>query len=86
MQSGPCVTTHNITCVIVYTDRIVDHAHRVLPMFTAEQLVAHVVGDYVIQSEWMATEKTERVLERMSANRISSGVAGLAIRLARDHH
>ena len=29
-------------------------------MFTADQLVAHAVGDYVLQSEWMATEKTKR--------------------------
>ena len=29
-------------------------------MFTAEQLVAHAVGDYLLQSEWMATEKTKR--------------------------
>jgi hypothetical protein len=31
-------------------------------MFTADQLVAHAVGDYLIQSEWMATEKTKRSL------------------------
>ena len=29
-------------------------------MFTADQLVAHAIGDYVLQSEWMATEKTKR--------------------------
>lgn len=28
-------------------------------MITADQLVAHAVGDYVIQSHWMATEKTK---------------------------
>lgn len=28
-------------------------------MFTADQLVAHLVGDYLIQSHWMATEKTK---------------------------
>src|SRR5947209_18462024 len=27
-------------------------------MVTADQLVAHVVGDYVLQSDWMATRKT----------------------------
>lgn len=27
-------------------------------MFTADQLVAHAIGDYIIQSHWMATEKT----------------------------
>ena len=29
-------------------------------MFTADQLVAHAVGDYLLQSEWMATEKIKR--------------------------
>lgn len=28
--------------------------------FTANQLVAHAVGDYLIQSHWMASEKTKR--------------------------
>ena len=28
-------------------------------MFTANQLVAHVVGDYVLQSEWMACNKSK---------------------------
>lgn len=28
----------------------------------AEQLVAHALGDYVLQSHWMATEKTKRWL------------------------
>lgn len=27
-------------------------------MFTADQLVAHLVGDYVLQSDWMANHKT----------------------------
>lgn len=27
-------------------------------MFTADQLVAHAVGDYILQSDWMATRKT----------------------------
>lgn len=31
-------------------------------MFTVDQLIAHAVGDYVLQSEWMATEKTRRSL------------------------
>ena len=31
-------------------------------MFTADQLVAHAVGDYLLQSEWMAREKTRRSL------------------------
>jgi len=29
-------------------------------MFTADQLVAHVVGDYLLQSEWMAARKTSQ--------------------------
>lgn len=28
-------------------------------MITADQLVAHAIGDYVIQSDWMANEKTK---------------------------
>lgn len=28
--------------------------------FTADQLVAHAVGDYLLQSHWMATEKVKR--------------------------
>lgn len=31
-------------------------------MITADQLLAHAVGDYVLQSDWMATEKTKRSL------------------------
>lgn len=26
-----------------------------------QQLLAHLVGDYLIQSDWMATQKTERI-------------------------
>lgn len=29
-------------------------------MFTANQLVAHLIGDYVIQSDWMANNKTKK--------------------------
>lgn len=29
-------------------------------MITANQLVAHFVGDYILQSDWMANEKTKR--------------------------
>ena len=28
-------------------------------MFTADQLVAHLVGDYIFQTQWMAVRKTE---------------------------
>ena len=31
-------------------------------MVTADQLVCHLVGDYMLQSDWMATEKTKRSL------------------------
>jgi hypothetical protein len=31
-------------------------------MITADQIVAHLVGDYIIQSDWMANEKTKRHL------------------------
>ena len=29
-------------------------------LFTSNQLVAHAVGDYVLQSDWMANTKTKR--------------------------
>lgn len=29
-------------------------------MVTADQLLAHIVGDYLLQSDWMAREKTRR--------------------------
>lgn len=29
-------------------------------MITADQILAHLVGDYLLQSHWMATEKTKR--------------------------
>jgi hypothetical protein len=31
-------------------------------MITADQLVAHAVGDYILQSDWMASEKTKKNL------------------------
>ena len=31
-------------------------------MVTADQLLCHAIGDYVLQSHWMATEKTKRSL------------------------
>jgi len=31
-------------------------------VITADQLVAHAVGDYILQSDWMATEKTKQNL------------------------
>jgi hypothetical protein len=29
-------------------------------MITADQLLAHAIGDYVLQSDWMANEKTKK--------------------------
>lgn len=29
---------------------------------TADQILAHLVGDYILQSDWMATEKVKRSL------------------------
>lgn len=31
-----------------------------LVMFTVDSLIAHAVGDYLLQSHWMATEKVKR--------------------------
>jgi hypothetical protein len=31
-----------------------------MTFFTADQFVAHAVGDYIIQSDWMANEKTKQ--------------------------
>lgn len=31
-------------------------------MFTANQIVAHLVGDYILQSHWMATTKTTKTV------------------------
>lgn len=28
-------------------------------IFTADQFVAHAIGDYILQSHWMATQKTK---------------------------
>lgn len=30
-------------------------------MITADQLLAHAIGDYVLQSDWMASEKLRRL-------------------------
>lgn len=31
-----------------------------MSLFTADQLVAHAVGDYILQSDWMADNKTKQ--------------------------
>jgi hypothetical protein len=33
---------------------------------TADQLVAHAIGDYIIQSDWMATEKTKKSIAALA--------------------
>ena len=35
-------------------------------MITADQLVAHAVGDYILQSDWMATEKTKQSIAALA--------------------
>lgn len=35
-------------------------------MITADQLLLHTIGDYVLQSDWMATEKTKRSLAALA--------------------
>lgn len=35
-------------------------------MITADQLVAHAIGDYVLQSDWMATEKTKKTVAALA--------------------
>jgi hypothetical protein len=35
-------------------------------MITADQLVAHAVGDYILQSHWMATEKTKKTVAALA--------------------
>jgi hypothetical protein len=46
---------------------------------TADQLVAHAVGDYLLQSDWMATEKTKRSLAAF-AHVATYGLPFLALR------
>jgi hypothetical protein len=35
-------------------------------MITADQIVAHAVGDYVLQSDWMAADKTKKSLAALA--------------------
>jgi len=35
-------------------------------MITADQLMAHVVGDFVLQSDWMARQKTSRTVPALA--------------------
>ena len=35
-------------------------------MISGDQLLCHAIGDYVLQSDWMATEKTKRSLAALA--------------------
>jgi hypothetical protein len=35
-------------------------------VISADQLVAHAVGDYILQSDWMANEKTRKTLAALA--------------------
>lgn len=35
-------------------------------MITADQLLCHAIGDYILQSHWMATEKTKRSIAALA--------------------
>lgn len=37
-----------------------------LPLITADQLICHAIGDYILQSDWMATEKTKRSIAALA--------------------
>lgn len=48
-------------------------------MITADQLLAHAIGDYVLQSDWMATEKTKKSVAAL-AHVIFYGIPFLLLR------
>jgi len=35
-------------------------------MITADQLLCHAIGDYILQSDWMASEKTKRSIAALA--------------------
>jgi hypothetical protein len=35
-------------------------------LITADQLLAHAIGDYILQSNWMATEKTKKSIAALA--------------------
>lgn len=47
-------------------------------MITADQLLLHAIGDYIVQSDWMATEKTKRSLAA-AVHAISYGLVFLFV-------
>ena len=49
-------------------------------MLTADQIVAHLVGDYLLQSDWMANEKTKKSLAAL-AHAVSYTVPFLCLTL-----
>ncbi len=48
-------------------------------MISPDQLLAHLVGDYVLQSDWMATQKTSR-LSVATAHALCYSLPFLALR------
>lgn len=48
-------------------------------MITADQLLAHAIGDYILQSDWMATEKTKRSVAAL-AHVLTYGLPFLLLR------
>lgn len=50
----------NVSSESTTQDMDVSDSRMVETMITADQLVAHAVGDYVLQSDWMANEKTKK--------------------------
>jgi len=48
-------------------------------MITADQLICHAIGDYILQSDWMATEKTKRSVAAL-AHVVAYGLPFLFLR------
>lgn len=48
-------------------------------MISADQILAHLVGDYVLQSDWMASQKTKRLTVAI-VHAIAYGLPFLALR------
>ena len=48
-------------------------------MISADQIVAHLVGDYLLQSDWMASQKTRRLLVAL-LHALAYGAAFLFLR------
>ena len=50
-------------------------------MITADQLLCHAVGDYILQSDWMANEKTKKSVAAL-AHVVTYGLPFLFLRLS----